>query len=168
MTNKSRNIPHFKHTFLVLQGLNIEPCQEFVDKYVEIYNELMHKNKIRKHVPDIDENTARYFILTTCESIIHCLDFGLDVWLSRVMVFLQKNTDYRHNVKRHRLSVIENVKKLTFKPVSYLELKIKALLNKDNKPFQEHLQQKKESYNKIKQYYKEFYGKEDEWWQYSN
>ena len=41
---------------------------------------------------------------------------------------------------------------------------MKYILNKDNKRYMEFLELKKVRYNEIKNYYKELYGKQNEWW----
>ena len=161
----ARKIPHHTLMFLYRQGLKLEPSQNFIDKFVENYNELLYKNKIRHHVPPLDNKTAIFFINSVVEAVVYCLDFGYDVWFRHVLLFFQKVTDYRHNIKKHSLGVIEDVKKISIRPIKSMTLRIKAFLNKDNKPYQEFLSQKKERYNEIKRYYREFYDKKSEWWQ---
>lgn len=157
--------PSYKNMFLYRQNLKLDPSQNFVDKFKEYYMELIVKVRCHENDTIIDDNTAKFYIVSVLESIIYCLDFGIDVWLSRLMVFTQKKTDYRHNVKSHRLKVVENVKKIAIRPIDSLIRKIKKIINKDNQEYNQHLENKRNSYNEIKQYYKEFYGKEDEWWQ---
>jgi hypothetical protein len=150
--------------FLQRQGLNMLPSQNFIDKFIEIYNELLYRNKSKANVPPIDEKTAIFFINTVIESIIYCIDFGYDVWITRTMVFLQRISDYRRNNKNRKKAVTENVKKLTVKPIISIYNRIRREINKDNKEYMLYLDQKTECYKKIKKYYKEFYGKETEWW----
>ncbi len=162
---KTRTIPHYARMFLYRQGLKILPSQNFIEKFKEIYNELLYKNKIRHHIKPIDDNMAIFFINTVIESVIYCLDFGYDVWFSRTILFLQKKTDYRHNVKKHKNYTIEDVKKISIRAIKSMILKMKNKLNEQNEEYQKFLEHKKVQFKTIKDYYKKFYGKEDEWWQ---
>lgn len=164
---KRRNIPHLKHLNLYRQGLHLEPSENFVQKYIEIYNSLIHKRKSRAHIKDLDEETAKYFIVLVCEALIHCIDFGFDIWFSRVMVFIQKISDYRGNSPYAKVGFYEDIKKVTIRPITSLILNIKNNINKTNKEYQEYIKRKKEKYQEIKDYYKEFYGEQD-WWQSTN
>lgn len=164
MSNKIRVIPHYKHMFLQRQGLDMLPSQNFIDKFIENYNELLYQAKRRQHLPPLDERTAIFFINTVIESIIYCIDFGYDVWITRTILFLQRVSDYRRNNRNRKKAVTENVKKLSIKPIKSMCNEIKRKLNKENKEYMAYLDQKTECFKKIKKYYKEFYGKETEWW----
>lgn len=157
-----KKIPHIEHTFFYRQGLKLKPSENFVEKFLEIYTDLIRKNRKDENIK-VSKEEAFYLIYCVLEAIIHCLDFGYDVWIKRTILFFVKNIDYRHNVKSHRLSVVENVKKIKINAINSVMTKIKNNLNKDNEDYQKFVEQKKSNYKKIKNYYKDFYGKE-EWW----
>lgn len=162
---KKRVIPHHQHMFLSRQGLKIMPSQNFLDKFKEIYNDLLHNDKSKQNIKPLDDKTAIFFINSLIEAVIYCIDFGYDVWFRRTLLFLQKTCDYRLNSKTAKKSVVENIKKLTVKPIISKYLKIKKIINQDNEKYQEFIQKKAENFNKIKRYYRDFYDKKDEWWQ---
>lgn len=167
MAKKKR--PPLTKMFLYRQGLHLIPSDNFVQTFKKHYMEILRKARRYDHVEDLDDETAKFFIMVMAESIIYCLDAGFDIWFFRIMVFMQKLSDYRDNVKRRikqgTSKVRENIKKITIKPIFRSTLKIKDLMNKDNKPYQDFIQQKKSNFKKIKEYYKEFYGKQEDWWQ---
>ena len=161
--------PPLTKMFLYRQGLHLIPSDNFVQKFKEHYMTYLRRQKRYDYLEDLDDETAKFFIMAVAESIIYCLDSGYDVWFYRVMVFMQRLSDYRDNVKRRIKQgvskVRENVKKITIKPIFRSTLKIKNWLNKDNKPYQDFIKSKKDNFKKIKNYYKEFYGKQEDWWQ---
>lgn len=161
--------PPLTKMFLYRQGLHLIPSDNFVQKFKEHYMTYLRRQKRYDYLEDLDDETAKFFIMAVAESIIYCLDAGYDVWFYRVMVFMQRLSDYRDNVKRRIKQgvskVRENVKKITIKPIFRSTLKIKNWLNKDNKPYQDFIKSKKDNFKKIKNYYKEFYGKQEDWWQ---
>lgn len=159
-----KKIPSYKHMFLYRTGLKLEPSDNFVSKFIEIYMSLLRKRRNHENDVDIDENTAKFFINSCVEAIIYCLDFGFDVWLNRTMVFLQKITDWKPR-KSKTAKIIENLHMITIKPIFSISKKMKNILNKDNKEYQEYINKKQESFKQIKNYYKEFYGKTEVWWQ---
>jgi hypothetical protein len=59
----------------------------------------------------------------------------------------------------------DNVKKFTIKLYGKQDKNIKEKINADNKEYTEYIKGKKSRYNKILDYYKEYYGKQDDWWQ---
>lgn len=162
---KRKSVTSYKHMFLYRTGLKLDPCETFVNKFIEIYMELIKRDKRRADFDDIDENTAKFFINSCFEAIIYCMDFGFDVWLNRVMVFTLKITDFvsRHPYVKKR--VHEDMKMIKIRPISSLIKKIKDVLNKDNEKYQEFIEQKKENHKAIRRYYKEYYGKQNEWWE---
>lgn len=162
---QKRVIPHYQHMFLSRQGLKIMPSQNFIDKFKEIYNEMLYSDKTRQNLEPINDKTAIFFINSLIEAVIFCVDFGYDVWFRRTLLFLQKTSDYRLNSHNNKKSLVENIKKLNVKPIISKLLKIKKIINKDNEKYQEFLKSKWDNFNKIKKYYREFYGKENEWWQ---
>lgn len=164
MPAKKRKLPNVNHMFLNRMGLKYVPSQNFVDKFKEYFLEEVYKNKQRQHIT-IDDNKAIYFINCILEAITYCLDFGFGVYIPKIMMFDVKTTDYRHNVKSHILSVVEDVKKINFALTPRLHNNIRKLINKDNKEYCEYIKGKEKRFKEIKDYYKEFYGKQDEWWQ---
>lgn len=161
--------PPLTKMFLYRQGLHLIPSDNFVQKFKEHYMTYLRRQKRYDYLEDLDDETAKFFIMAVAESIIYCLDAGYDVWFYRVMIFTQRLSDYRDNVKRRIKQgvskVRENIKKITIKPIFRSTLKIKNWLNKDNKPYQDFIKSKKDNFKKIKNYYKEFYGKQEDWWQ---
>ena len=111
--------------FLYRQGLKIKPSDNFTEKFIEFYNEFLYKNKARKHIPPLDNKTATFFLNSIIEAVIYCLDFGYDVWFRHVMLFLQRISDYRHNVKSHTLKIVENVKKISIRPIKSMVTRMK-------------------------------------------
>lgn len=162
---KRKSVTSYKHMFLYRTGLKIEPDDSFVEKFIEIYMSLLRNKKHHKNDETIDINTAKFFINSVVESIIYCLDFGLDVWLSRTLLFLNKTSDYRLNSTTAKHRILEDVHKITIKPIVSMINKIKHKVNETNEKYKEFLQSKKESFTKIKEYYREFYGKQEDWWQ---
>mgnify|MGYP003292847256 CR=1 FL=1 len=153
---KQRKTPQLTQLFLYKQGLRIEPDEMFLNKFLEIYNGLMTKSKSEfRNTKTIDENTAKFFIVCMCEYIIHSLDFGFDIWFKRVMVFIQKMSDYVLNSPMRKSGIQENVRKITFRPISSLRLKIRSKINENNVLYQEFTKNKAERYQSIKQYYKD-------------
>lgn len=163
MPAKNRKLPNVNHMFLNRMGLKYMPCQEFIDKFKEYFLTEVHKNKKHKDMT-IDNEKAIYFIVCILEAITYCLDFGFNVHLHRVMLFNARVSDYIHNVKRHKCYVKENIKKITFIPITSLYNNIRRIVNKDNKEYYEYIEGKEKRFKEIQDYYKEFYGKEDEWW----
>lgn len=163
MTKK--HIPHHSHTFLYRQGLDVRPSKNFVEKFREFYVEIHNNSNSRKHIDDISYELAEFFLCRVFEKIIYCIDLGENIHIRRVLKINQKITDYRHNIKSHKCKVVENIKKVSIELLGYLQLKTKDVLNKENEAYQNHIQQKKDRHIEIKKYYKEFYDKQDEWWQ---
>lgn len=163
--NKKRNIPHNAHMFLHRQGLKIMPSRNFIEKFKEFYIELHNNKKNRRQLEDIPDDMAIFFINTCIESIIYCLDCNISIYIPGLLKFTQKTTDYRHNTKSSKKSVIEDVKKINAQFNTNVVLKIKETLNKTNKAYVEFIDKKKQRFKKIQDYYKEFYGKQNEWWQ---
>ena len=161
----SKKRPHYAHTFLHRQGIKIMPSQNFIDKFKEFYVEINNKSKSRKHIDTLDNETAIFFIISVIESIIYCIDAGLNLHFRCLLKINQKITDYRHNIKTHMVGVVEDVKKVSISLLSHLVLKTKEVANKDNKVYLDYIQGKKDRHIEIKKYYREFYGKQDEWWQ---
>lgn len=159
-----KKIPSYKHMWLYRTGLKIEPSQNFIDKFIEIYNDFLHNNSNRANAKDLDNDTAIFMINSILEAIIYCLDFGFDVWLHRTMVFIQKTRDKISTNGDGQKKVSQNVKTLVIKPIESIKKAIKNLANTNNEPYQQFLLEKKERHEKIKQYYKEFYAKEEDWW----
>lgn len=160
----TRKIPHHTMMFLYRQGLKIKPSDNFTEKFIEFYNEFLYKNKARKHIPPLDTKTATFFINSIIEAVIYCLDFGYDVWFRHVLLFFQRISDYRHNVKSHTVKVVENVKKISIRPIKSMVTRMKKTVNLDNEEFQEFLADKQQRFDNIKRYYREFYAKENQWW----
>lgn len=159
-----KNTPSYKHMWLYRTGLKIEVSQNFIDKFIEIYNDLLKKRKWKEESKEIDENTARFMVGSIIEAIIYILDFGYDVWINRCMVFLQKTLDKRqYNRYDDKCTVKENLKWVTIKPIQSIIRKIKYKINENNLEYNKFLQQKTENHKKIKEYYKEFYAQEN-WW----
>ena len=158
--------------FLYRQGLHLLPSDNFLQAFKKNYMEIIRKRKAFKDMEDIDDDTAMFFIMYVAESIIYCLDAGFDIWFHRAMVFTQRLSDYRYNakvqLKKLSSKTIENVKKVTIKPISSLTLKIRDSINKNNKPYQDFIKEKEQNFKKIKEYYKEFYGKQKDWWKKDN
>ena len=165
MTNKSTNVPHYAHMFLHRQGLKIMPSKNFIDKFKEFYISMYNEKNPKVQMTELPDNTAIFFINSFVESLIYCLDCNVSIYITGLLTFSQKITDYRHNVKSHRTSIVENVKKINAQFNTNITLKIKDLLNKGNKEYQEFIEKKKERFKEIQDYYKKFYGKENEWWQ---
>lgn len=159
--NKEYN---YKRTMLYRSGLNIEPSKNFVEKFIEIYNDLLiEKNITKKRL--IDEDTAKYMINSIFECIISALDFGFDIWINRVVVFVQRVYDrYVYKSDKKRCEIVEDIKQVTIRPISSLDKKIKNKANEDNKEYQEYIIRKKNNHNKIKEYYKEFYSDVEKDW----
>ena len=80
------------------------------------------------------------------------------------MLFLQRISDYRHNVKSHTLKIVENVKKISIRPIKSMVTRMKNTANINNEEYQQFIARKKERFNEIKRYYREFYAKENHWW----
>lgn len=160
----TRKVPHHSHTFLCRQGLDIIPSQNFVDKFKEFYVDINNNCKSRKQITELDNDLAIFFITSIVESIIYCIDAGINLHFRGILKINQKITDYRHNIKSHTVSMVENVKKVSISLLSHLVLKTKEVANRDNKEYQEHIIKKKNRHKDIKKYYREFYGKQDEWW----
>lgn len=161
------NKPSYKYGWLYRQGFRIEPCNVFVEKYKEFFNEYLKIQKPNRE--PIDDNDAKFFINIICEAIITCLDFGLNVRLRKLFDFRTKLSDYVLNSPNRSLinkKYVENVKKISIKIAPRFQRFLRQKLNKDNEEYINFLNQKKESFDNIKRYYREFYGKEDEWWQY--
>ena len=159
-----KNTPSYKHMWLYRTGLKPEVSQNFIDKFIEIYNDLLKKRKWKEESKEIDENTARFMVGSIIEAIIYVLDFGYDVWINRCMVFLQKTLDKRqYNRYDDKCTVKENLKWVTIKPIQSIIRKIKYKINENNLEYNKFLQQKTENHKKIKEYYKEFYAQEN-WW----
>ena len=161
-----KNVPSYKHMWLYRTGLKLEVSKNFVDKFIEIYNDLLSKKTWKDEPKKIDDNTARFMIGSIIEAIIFCLDFGLDVWINRCMVFVQKISDKKqYSIRNDKCIVKEDLKVVTIRPIQSIIRKIKYKMNEDNPEYNKHLQQKTENHKKIKDYYKEFYGKSQDWWQ---
>lgn len=161
-----KNTPSYKHMWLYRTGLKIEVSQNFIDKFIEIYNDLLTKRQWKEEPKKIDDNTARFMVGSIIESIIYCLDFGLDVWINRCMVFVQKTLDKRqYNRYNEKCTVQEDLRWITIRPIQSMIRKIKYKMNENNVEYNKFLQQKTENHKKIKDYYKEFYAKEEDWWQ---
>lgn len=159
-----KNTPSYKHMWLYRTGLKPEVSQNFIDKFIEIYNDLLKKRKWKEESKEIDENTARFMVGSIIEAIIYILDFGYDIWINRCMVFLQKTLDKRqYNRYDDKCTVKENLKWVTIKPIQSIIRKIKYKINENNLEYNKFLQQKTENHKKIKEYYKEFYAQEN-WW----
>ena len=62
------------------------------------------------------------------------------------------------------VGVVEDVKKVSISLLSHLVLKTKEIANRNNKMYLDYIQGKKDRHIDIKKYYREFYGKQDEWW----
>lgn len=160
-----KNTPSYKHMWLYRTGLKPEISQNFVDKFVEIYNDLLKKRQWKEQPKEIDDNTARFMIGSIIEAIIYCLDFGFDVWINRCMVFVQKISDKRqYNRGTDKCDIKEDLKLVTIRPIQSIIRKIKYKCNENNEKYNEFLKQKTENHKKIKEYYKEFYAKEKDWW----
>lgn len=161
-----KNTPSWKHMWLYRTGLKLEISQNFVDKFIEIYNDLLKKRRWKEEPKEIDDNTARFMIGSVIEAIIFCLDFGLDVWINRCMVFVQKSSDKKqYNMYNGKCTVKEDLKKIAIRPIQSIRRKIKYKMNENNPEYNKYLQEKTENHEKIKNYYKEFYAKEKDWWQ---
>lgn len=159
-----KNVPSYKHMFLYRTGLKIEPSQNFIDKFIEIYNDLLAKREYKDNPKQIDENIAKFMINSIFEAIIYCLDFGFDVWINRIMLFVQTTYD-KHVYKPDKklCDTTENIKHVNIRSIFSLNKKMKNKLSENNSEYQKYVEHKQEKYNEIKQYYKEFYGQED-WW----
>ena len=161
-----KNTPSWKHMWLYRTGLKLEISQNFVDKFIEIYNDLLKKRRWKEEPKEIDDNTARFMIGSVIEAIIFCLDFGLDVWINRCMVFVQKVSDKKqYNMYNGKCTVKEDLRTITIRPIQSIRRKIKYKMNENNPEYNKYLQEKTENHEKIKNYYKEFYAKEKDWWQ---
>ena len=150
--------------FLYRQGLKIKPSANFTEKFIEFYNELLYKNKARKHIPPLDTKTATFLTNRITQAVIYCLDLGYAVWFRHVLLFFQRISDYRHNVKSHTVKVVENVKKISIRPINSMVTRMKKTVNLDNEAFQAFLADKQQRFDNIKRYYREFYAKENQWW----
>ena len=64
------------------------------------------------------------------------------------MCFMQRISDYKINTPNRKVGVQEDVKKITFKPISSMILKIRDNVNKNNKKYQEYVERKKIQYKK--------------------
>ena len=149
----------YKMTKLYRTGLKFKPEKKFVELFKQNYMELLHKVPNHENDETISDERAKLFINYVCEAITFCLDFGINVWLNKTMIFEQKIADYKG------MSIPEDgVKKIRFAPNYKHITKTRKELNKDNPEFQEYIQHKKEKFDEIKDYYREFYDK-PEWWQ---
>ena len=147
--------------FLWRQGLRMKADEHFVDKFIEFYQELYKKNKNRVD-KGLDRETANVLINSICETIIHCLDFGYDVWLGRTIMFTQKIADYSNNYTIKYLEKTD-IKKVAINLFKRLTLRLKKKINENNIDYQNFIEEKKKRHQEIKDYYKEFYGEEN-WW----
>lgn len=154
----------YTKSFYWRNGLKIQPSQNFVEKFKEFYNELLYRSKSRANKPPIDNETATFFINIVLENIITILDFGYDFWWKRMFVMTQKKASFHLGTKYATKRMWNNVKKFSFKLITKQKRLMKYILNKDNKRYMEFLELKKVRYNEIKNYYKELYGKQNEWW----
>lgn len=158
-----KKTPNPAHHWLRTHGkLIIDPCVEFVEKFQDNFLQEIHKNKVFANYT-LDYERAYYMCLLVFTSLVYCLDCGLDIWFKQVAVFTSKLTDYRINAKGVKKRVVENIKKVSFRPIDSAKRLVKELLNKDNQPYQQFLEGKAERFEKIKNYYKTLYNKE-EWW----
>lgn len=104
-----------KMTKLYRAGLKFKPDKNFVNLFKENYMELLHKTPNHENDECITQERAIYFINSVCEAITYCLDFGIDIWLNKTMVFLQKIADYKgitmpeDGIKKYVLNQIINI-----------------------------------------------------------
>lgn len=158
----------YTKSFYWRNGLKIMPSQNFVDKFKEIYNELLYNSKSRAKCKPLDDQTAIFFINIVLETIITILDFGYTFWWSKMMILTPKIVTCHLGTEYAPKRIYDNVKKLNFRLFTTQEKKVRAKVNKDNKEYMEYIENKKNRFNDIKNYYKEFYGKENDWWKESD
>lgn len=155
----------YTKSFYWRNGLKIMPSQNFVNKFKEFYNELLYNNKARANKPPIDDQTAIFFINIVLENIITILDFGYSFFWTRMIAINTKLVTCHLGTEYAPKRMWDNVKKFTIKLYGKQDKKIKEKLNADNKEYSEYIKGKKERCHKILDYYKEYYGKQDDWWQ---
>ena len=156
-----KNIPSHKNMFLYRSGLQLDVSDNFVNKFIEIYTDLWRQKKHHENDKPLTYDQAKFMILSVIESIIYILDFGYSVWVNRCMVFLPKTATFRPKGRYYA----ENVLKVCVKPIVSWINKMKDLANKDNEKYQQFLQDKRTRHNKIREYYKDLYDKQEDWWQ---
>lgn len=159
MRKKIDDTNSYKQTKLYRAGLKFKPDKKFVDLFKENYMTLLHKTNNHEKDEDITDERAIFFINSVCEAITFCLDFGIDVWLNKTMVFVQKIANYK-GIKMPE----DGVKKIKIRANYKHVTRMRNEINKDNPEFQEYVKHKKDKYDELKEYYKEFYGQPD-WWQ---
>ena len=76
------------------------------------------------------------------------------------VVFLTKTATFRPKGRYYA----ENVLKVCVKPIVSWINKMKDLANKDNEKYQQFLQDKRTRHNRIREYYKDLYDKQEDWW----
>lgn len=157
--------PSYAYMFLYRQGLKMLPSRNFIDKFKEFYIEMNNENSNRKKIDSMDDNTTIFLINAVVESIIYCLDFGFTVNIKSIFKMKPRLIEKMHSAKiTGKRSFVSYTRVVTDIPSSLIR-KIKNILNKDDKKFQDFVDKKKERYDEIKRYYRKFYGKENEWWQ---
>ena len=167
MTAK-RKIPSLATSFLSRQKLPLTPSKNLVEKFQEFYNIEKNSNKATVNKP-IDYETAEFFLRAIFENIIYVLDCGYNFAYANLILFCVRVSDYsRMGCKvfaKKGLEHLENTVKISIQPNTYSRNRIKKYVNKDNPEYVKFLKSKEQQFNKIKRYYRELYGKENEWWQ---
>lgn len=155
----------YTKSFYWRNGLKIMPSQNFIDKFKEFYNELLYNNKARANKPPLDDQTAIFFINIVLENIITILDFGYSFIWGRMIAINNKIITCHLGTENAPKRMWNNVKKISFKLYEGRNKKIKAKINSDNQEYIDYIKLKSERYGKILDYYKEYYGKQNDWWQ---